>query len=231
MNKPDNRDETPAGLREDLNAYSRVLENLIEGSALKNRTSASLIANFFRRRTLSVLDSFHPNTPTPPIHLINVKHELTPLELNGDDIIDEDCMIDSRLMEEKTPSVPVDFDLDESIPPDQIPTPNVFDQITPTIAETDEYARLIAMSAPPPGKIILDGAAPVYVDENHELVKERPNNTRPEVVFSFPEGQFTPAPEDMLEWSLSQAVLKLADGDTKPSASHEQDLDLDWSDL
>ncbi len=238
MNKLLNPDETPSELKPDLNSYSRVLENLIEGTSARHQLNPAVIARFFKKATQKVLEGFADATPTPPFPL-TVK---LPFELTGLDIIDEDVTIDTRVMEERTPSIPVEFDIEDYTPPDQRPTPNIFNQPTPTMAEDEEYSRLIALAVPNPDLTVITGKLPVYVTSDHELAQPGENNARPEVIFSF-----TPSPETMQEWTLSYAVAKYADTDTAITEPHQhtpptesenkkpgntpEPLDIDWSDL
>ncbi len=223
---------TPADLKEDLGAYSKVLENLIAGAANKHDLTPSKIAHFFGRTAMKVVKGFHrfdfkEFSPTPPFPLqIRMDMKLTETDIMPE-VKDEEPPIDTRIMVEETPEVITDAICEELEEMEkeqdaEKDTPNIFEIDTPTKVEDDDYAYMIALSVPHPDKTILEGALPVYVNEDHELAggdtplpEKYESSIDCPVIFSF-----TPTPEQIEEWSLSYAVRELADCEFNPDPNN-----------
>lgn len=231
MRSPDDIEDiqhTPTTLKDDLGAYSKVLENLISGAASKHNLTPSKIAHFFGRTAMKVVNGFSrfdssDYSPTPPFPLkVRFDMKLTENDLM-DDIKDEEPPVDTRVMVEESPSILTEVISEELEEMEnernaEKDTPNIFEIDTPTKVEDEDYAYMIALSVPHPDKTILEGALPVYVNEDHELAEgdapppeDHESSIDCPVIFSF-----TPTPEQIEEWSLSYAVRELAECEFNP---------------
>lgn len=234
MNKPLNPEETPTELIEDLNAYGRIFETTMAGMADKHNMDISVISRLFNKEVLKVTDRYITFTPTPPFPLVREKHQPESIKfLTSKDILDEDTIIDTRVLAEKTtasseaeptPSIPIVFESDGLTP-----TPDIFDQPTPTHAEDTQYQALIALAVPHPD--FTTGPLPEYVQFDHELSPTPQNPIHPKVIFSL-----TAKPDTITQprdWTLPEAIRELGDFSFEsfsitPSPAT---LEIDWSDF
>ncbi len=224
LEENDDLEHTPTKLKEDLGAYSKVLESLIAGAAQNHHLTPIRVAEFFGRAAMKVVNGFHKfdfseSSPTPPFPL-QIKVDTNPTENN---IMDEEPPIDTRVMVEETPTILSDTISEELEEVDneknaEKDTPNIFEIDTPTKVEDQDYAYMIALSVPHPDKTILEGALPVYVNEDHELAGgDTPVNKEEESPSDFPViFSFTPTPIQIQEWSLAYAIRELADCEFNP---------------
>lgn len=249
MNKPLNPQETPTELIEDLNAYSRIFETTMAGMADKHNMEIPIIARLFNRAALEITERYITLTPTPPFPLLRDKQQPESIKfLTRKDILEEDTALDTRVLAEKTPSpaeteptpsIPIVFESDGLTPTEQQPTPDIFEQPTPTHAKDTEYQALITLAVPNPD--FSTGPLPKYVQYDHDLSPTPQNPVRPKIIFSFSDTSKEPP-----EWTLTGAVRELADVEFEPSTPYSNTpdyitkgfsatpaapLELDWEDL